>query len=427
MRKNNLLAMMLMISSVSLGTISCGSDGDDNPGGIGGDSGITAGGSSDAAALNSNQAKQKMEQYARELMNKINSNEFSNFQAITDVAKNTNDKAIEKWLDACLEACEIDGSTDDNLKRLYAASNFTGEFTLNKGVWSKSSAKVDYLKFSLTDKDGKACTLTVTTSGSKTTIHHEAFDDEEYEGYWDGQSHWTTIENSFVIPENINITLTQGSNSPLTAQVHTSISKGSGDFDYTRDNAEVSATVKVNDWQVLVNKAAFKAGKNAEATVKVIKGNETILEANANANGVTTEDGVTVNNANVIAKVLGGKVRIEGVLKEGFQNAINNADENDENETKFKQYITNANALMDVNLYFDDSKNQSAKLILIPYVEKFSSSYYSHEYWYSEPGLLFTDGTSYSFEQYFDESTFNSVIKQFENIVNSFTNMFGED
>lgn len=426
MRRTKLLAMMFLATSMSLCTISCGSDGDDNPGGGVNDSGITSGGSNDAAALNSNQAKQKLEQYARELINKVNTNEFSNFQAITEAAKGTNDRALENWLDACLAACEIDGSTDEHIKNLYTAANFTGEWTLRNGVWSKSSAKVDYLSFSLTDKDGKACTLTVSTSGNKTTVHHESFDDDEYNGYWGGQSHYTTIENSFVIPENINITLTQGGNNTLTAEIHTSINKGNGDFDITRDNAQVTANIKVNDWQVVVNKAAFNAGKNAEATARVVKGGETLLEASADAQGLVTEEQASINTGHVIVKVLGGKVRVEGSIKDGFQKAMEDASKNEEKENAFKQSIANANALMDVKLYFDDSKNHSASLILLPEVEKYNGYYSHYEYWYSAPALQFADGTSYSFENYFDETTFKTVIKQFENLVDSFARMFGE-
>ena len=103
------------------------------------------------------------------------------------------------------------------------------------------------------------------------------------------------------------------------------------------------------------------------------------------------------------------------------------ADKNDEKENSYKQWITNANALMDVKLYLDDSKNASASLVLLPFVDRYSSPYYSYEYWYNEPGLLFTDGTSYTFSEYFDDGSFKTVIKNFENLMDSFARMFGDD
>lgn len=426
MKKIKLLAMMLMAASISMTTVSCGSDGDDGDAPGQNDSEVSGGGSSNADALNSNDAKKKLEQYARELISKVNSNDFINFQTITDAARNSDDQVISDWLDACLEACESQVS-DTYLKRVYAAANFTGEFVLSNGRWTQTQKGGDHLRISLTDTNGNPCVLTVTTSGSTTQVHHEAFDDEEYAGYWNGYSHYQTIANSFVIPEHINITLTQGGSTPLTAEVHTAITQGSGDFDPSRDEAQVTATVTANDWKVLVNKAAFHAGKSAEATARVVKGSETLFEASASATGAVTNDEASISTGKVVARVLGGKVRVEGTIKDGFQHAMEQADKNDEKENSYKQWITNANALMDVKLYLDDSKNASASLVLLPFVDRYSSPYYSYEYWYNEPGLLFTDGTSYTFSEYFDDGSFKTVIKNFENLMDSFARMFGDD
>lgn len=439
MKKIKILALMLMAASVSITTVSCGDDSPatsdtpaPNPGGDDTPGDTTVVNPSDPA-LSAVQAKQRMEQVARELINKLSANEFANFQAISDAAKNTNAKVLENWLDACLDACCLDGSTDKNLKRLYAAANFTGEFKLSGSKWIQTNAaRVDYLQLSLTDKDGKACVMKVETGGNLTRIHHEAFDDDYDDGWWDSdKGEWhperITEENAFMLPEYITITLTQGGGTPLTAKVHTVVNIAGGDFDYTRDAAQVEVAVQANDYLVQVGKAAFNAGKTAEASATVTKGGETLLEATAKVSGVLTDESANLGGGSFVAKVLGGKVRVEGTVKSGFQSAIETAYDNRKNESVFKQHIDNANALMNVSLFFDGSRNYSGKMELYPLKDTYGYGSYRQEEWYTEPFVKFNDGTRYSYQELFDETTYKTVIRQFENLVDSFASMFGDE
>ena len=92
---------------------------------------------------------------------------------------------------------------------------------------------------------------------------------------------------------------------------------------------------------------------------------------------------------------------------------LDNADENDENESQFKQYL-------DAKLYLDNSSKSCAKVYLAP----IEDGYGSYKYWDAEPWLEFSDGSKYSYSDYFNEKSFKTVVDKVQSIVDDFINMF---
>jgi len=416
MKKIKFLAIYFMAAMISFGLAACSSDDDEEVG------------TNDNPALSASDSKKELEATAKELMSKVSADDFQNIADMTANLDDNDDDVVSEWFDDCVEACKLSGSTDDNLKYLYAASNFTGKFELTNGRWKKTGT-ANYLQFTFDDKNGKTCVLKAETSGKLTTVHHDAFDEEDWDyeyvnGHW--RDYETLTENSFVIPEKVHVTLTQGGSTVADVTVNTSVSISSGDFDYTRDNAQVTVTAKINDYNLNVSKVAFNAGTSASAAATLSKGGETLIECSANATGQlyseeSEKDPVGKTGAFEV-KVLGNQVYIVGNISNisDFAENLDNADEYDEDESSFKRYIENANALIDINVYFDGSKNSTAKVELYPVSEK----YYNYEYWNYEPCVVFGDGTKYSFEEYFDENTYDDVIDQFENLIDDFVEMF---
>lgn len=418
MKKTKFLAIYMMAAMCSFGLAACSDSDDDEVG------------TNDNPALSPSDAKKELEATAQELMNKVSADDFQNIADMTANLEDNDDDVVNEWFDDCVEACKLSSSTDDNLKYLYAASNFTGKFELVNGRW-KNTDDADYLQFTFDDKNGKSCVLKAETSGSKTTVHHDAFDEEDY--YWTYVNRhyyeYTTItENSIVIPENIHVTLTQGGSTVADVTVKTSVSISSGDFDYTRDNAQVTVSAKINDYNLNVSKVAFNAGTSASVSATLSKGSETLIECSANATGqlYSEESGKDQvgKTGEFEVKVLGNQVYVTGSISNisDLVKNLDNADENDEDESAFKRYIENANALLNINVYFDGSKNSSAKVELYPVSETYY--YGKYEYWDYEPCVVFDDGTKYSFEEYFDEDTYKDVIDQFEDLIDDFVEMF---
>lgn len=428
MRKIKFIAMYFMAAMLTLGITACGSDSNDDS-----EPTVEPGGKTDTPALTVQEQKQQMEKTAREFMNKVSANEFQNIADMTSNITNSDDDddAVNDWFEACVKSCELAGSTDDNLKYMYAAANFKGKFELSNGTW-KHVGDADNLQFSFNDKNGKSCTLTAEASGKTTQVHNSAFDDEDEEYYYDYdyakyRSNITRYEISYAIPEKIHVTLTQAGSTVADVTINTTVNIASGDFDYTRDNAQVSVIANINDYNFSVSKIAFNAGEEASATVAITKNGEELLACSASATGklYSAESGKDPigKNGEFVLRVLGGKVRAEGTISDisAFADDLSEAIDNDDNESRFKSYIDKANSLINVNLYFDDSKNSSAKMELYPTVEEV---YEGITYWEYEPCVKFDDGTRYSFMEYFDENTYSGVIDQFNTLIDNFVKLF---
>lgn len=404
------------------GFTACGDDETSDP--------TAPGGTNNDPALSVTDQKKRIESVASELMAKVNSDDYKNLNNIYQVIYDANGEQVDDWAQAAAEACKQPGSTNTNLKYLYTAANFTGRFALSHGVWVKTDDKIDYLEFTGKDEAGKTFALTLKTSGKQTPIHHDSFDDDDVDYIWSESEYdydrvETHTRNAFTLPQNISLTLTQDGKKVAGAEVVSNVTIASGEeVDLTRDKVDVSATAMVNDITVKVEKAAFNAGTDASTKVTVTKGSETLVAAQAQAEGKVTESDATIGKGNFVINVL-SKMRIEGKTDNGAEldRYLNLADKNDEDESLFKKYVAKANEQLDVKIFFDNSKNSSASIVLYPLEE---NDYYG-SYWYYEPYFAFNDGTKYSFEEYFEEGTFKSVVTQFNNLLESFADLFRTD
>ncbi len=125
--------------------------------------------------------------------------------------------------------------------------------------------------------------------------------------------------------------------------------------------------------------------------------------------------------ASVSVNVL-GKVQVRGTVSniDDFIKYCNEAEDNRRDETTFKDWINKANALVDLNVYYNNSSASSAQCKML------ASAYraYDGTRWEAAPALFFNDGTSYSFESFFDENTFRHVTDNFETLMEDFEDLF---
>lgn len=327
--------------------------------------------------------------------------------------------AVSRWFKACGDASVV-SSSDYGTKYLIMASNFVGEFTLQNGVWKQTQKGGDHLSFIFNDKQGNKCVLTLKTSKEGTEIHHDCFDDED--GYWDGYK-WQEYKDEYrlFMPKKMELTLTRNGEVRAMTTVETQV-KTNGEIDLTKDEVELTSTTQVGAYKVVVNKAAFKAGKTAEAKATVSKGNETLITVAASATGSIGNDLLgSYGKVSVSVDIL-GKAKVIATLSDVdllIQN-LDKADSNDENEAQFKQYLDNANKLIDARLYLNNSSKSSSKVYLAPVED----GYGNYHYWYAEPWLEFSDGSKYSYYDYFNEKSFKSVVDKVQSIVDDFIRMY---
>ena len=369
MKKNNFLLVSFLAMAMTFSMASCsGNDDPDSPDIVnpGGGTENPGGGSenpggSGTAELTAAQAKQSLEATAQELLGKMNVSDLQEFKNMIDGVDYEDDDAVSRWFEACGDASVV-SSSDYGTKYLIIASNFVGEFTLQNGVWKQTQKGGDHLSFIFNDKQGNKCVLTLKASKEGTEIHHDCFDDED--GYWDGYK-WQEYKDEYrlFLPKKMELTLTRNGDVRAMTTVETQV-KTNGEIDLTKDEVEITSTSQVGAYKVVVNKAAFKAGKSAEAKATVSKGNETLITVAASATGSVGNDlQGSYGKVSVSVDIL-GKAKVIATLSDVdllIQN-LDKADSNDENEAQFKQYLDNANKLIDARLYLNNSSKSSSKL-----------------------------------------------------------------
>ncbi len=432
-----------MAAMMALAVTSCG-DSDSDVSGNGEEQ------RNDTPALTEKEQKAKLESVAKTLINKFNANDYKNFQYISDKMNNSKTSVIDDWFDTAYSACQITtrASESTTLYYLIKLSNYASEFTLgtdNKWKQDKTAKEVDYLQFTLNDTQGQTCVLKVEKSGKETPMHIEHFDTEKkqwYYNYTDNSSYYTSTikKNTFCLPEHIKLTLTQAGNVissvniNLTAEIKDATN---GEFDYTTDKLSTDVTVKAGDIDVVVDKSTYNGGTPAtsDTYIKLSKNGETLLEATVNAKGTfnsSTPKKSEVKSVTSVVKVLSGEVIIESNASGDFIAAMNDARDNKYNESIVKSAVSKMNSVIDAKVYFSNSKNSSAKLRFDALSKKVATSYdwssgttKYEDKWYYEPVITFNDGSSYStLQSYFDKDTYDNVISKFEDLVDSFKNMF---
>lgn len=119
-------------------------------------------------------------------------------------------------------------------------------------------------------------------------------------------------------------------------------------------------------------------------------------------------------------------MQIQGTLSDvrKFVDYIEDADDNSSNESLYKSYLNQANGLADVNLFYDNTSTKQATVSLEPFIDE---SWSGSTYWTMEPVLNFYDGSSYStFEAFFNDDDFKSVIDTFKTLSNRYADLVGE-
>lgn len=426
MRKGSFLVMSLLSMSLMFFNASCSSSSDsgdsDKPGTEtpGGGSGETPGGGSETTVLGPVEAKHSLENTAQELLGKINVNELEDFKTMIDGVEYDEDEALSKWFEACGEASTVSES-ETGVKYLIVASNFVGEFTLQNKVWKQTKKGGDHLAYIFNDAKGNQCVLTLKASNEGTEIHHKIMDDEW--DYWDGYK-WIEGKDEYrlVLPKKMELTLTQNSVVKASTIIETQV-KTNGEVDLTKDEVELTTKATIGAYQINVTKAAFNAGKNAEAHASISKNDETLITVDAKVQGAVDNElnNIEVGKSQLTVDVL-DKAKFEAVIDDGsmFAENLKKAWNDDMNESMVKQYVENANKLLHAKLYLNNSKQSCATT----YLAAVEDGYGSYKYWDAELWIQFADDSKYSYSDFFNETKFKSVIDKVQNIVDDFIKMF---
>ena len=474
MKKNSLKWMAVLFAAVvSVGFVSCGDDDKDDPSNP--ETPIEPVEPSKDNAMSPADQKEYLETVALEFMDMTPA---SDFRDIVELGKyigetygddydwdNVGDWA-EDAFDAAREALGTKTTESEtekwgsytykynyiytNYKALLMASNFTGHFTARNGRWVLE--KANDLQFIFTDKRSQQCVLKVETSGSVKKVY--AFNIDDWKNYDYDSNGYTYTSNEYYdrtqctigVPERIVVTLTQGGNQVVKTTVNIDLGSINGEeFDISKNSVNVSVLTELNNgYKFDVSKVAYTANTNASVSFVMSKNGTSLVTMGAsadvndipsvNVSAFSSEsfdednydfDKVNGKNAYVKLDIL-GKVQIQGTLTDvrKFADYLEDASDNDRDEKNFKSYINQANALADVNLFYDGKNVKQAAIKLEPFADE---SWNGRTYWEVEPVIYFYDGSSYStFEAFFNEKDFKKTIDTFKTLANKYADLVDE-
>lgn len=443
------------VIAMGLGMASCGDDSPKNEP----SSPVTPVTPSADEALTTEQQKQRMEDVASEFMNEMPSGDFDELAKLFNYCRdnygedynwdNVGDWAEDLW-DAAREATgtqttESHGSYSviyTNYKSLLLASNFTGHFTARNGGWYRTEA--NDLQFIFPDQGGRQCVLKLVTSGKVKRLH--AFNLDEYEDWYSYSDYYDRTACTIGVPENIEITLTRGNTQMVKTTVKIDLKSLVGEeFDVSKSGFDFSTNVELyNGYKMQVSQVTYSANKQATANFSMTKNGKSLITAtvsstlsgipSCNVSAFTSDsfdiDDYNTDNANANVSFVKldilGKMQLQGSAREihHLVDLLNDAEDNDNNESMYKSCIQQANSLMDIHLFYDGKATKQATMKLEPFVE---DSWYGNTYWGTEPVLYFYDGSSYStFEAFFNENSFKQTIDSFKHLANRYASLVDE-
>lgn len=433
---------MLPLCVATLFVCSCGNDDEDGP--VSPEPDPIPSGKVDPAT-----EKEYLEATAKEFLGYYKADDFKNFTYMQDVVRGSDADELEDWAENIVEGLKklVDTYTNEygeacyRYNVVYAASSFNGQFTLVDGKWKKTG-NGDGLSFNFTDSQGKQCVMTVKASGTETKVALGS--DSDYDYYYDsylGYYIWTVDKDDIfvMVPQKTQVVLTQGGNKVLDMNVDINIQGVNSDATINLDKTSfsLSSSTTVNGvYGIQVEKVSYVPNATIEGAFKLTRDGKTLLAVDATGKGRVHEDMSDkdddeqygefelseVNQITVNADVL-GKVQVKATVKDGtkFNDYIELAEDNEYDESTFKRYINNANSLLTGYLY----NNKSTEYVASVKLESFRKHSYS-ERWSYRPLMEFSDGTSYTFDEYFDEVAFRSVVNLAEDILSDFEHLFDD-
>lgn len=462
--RNKILLVLGMVFTLSSALVSCGDDNDDITGPVENPEEPSAN-----EAMSPARQKEYLDVVAKDFMKETKA---SDFEEIADLynyvsATYTDDydwDAVDEWGSEIFESLKENlGSTDKeqekynwgeynyfytNYRAVLMASNFTGHFTAANNKWTLT--KANDLQFIFKDQHGKECVLKLETSGNVKKVYIGNIDDWVDYDYEDNGNQYVSNEYydrtqlTIGVPENIVVTLTQGGIQVAKTTLKVNLENLPNEkFDISKNELTVSTLVELNNGykfnfsQIAYNvssksSASFEISKNGKSLALVAFSSDLSDIPSCNIDAFVNEDydEDDFNNANmknVYVKIdILGKVQIQGTLSDvrKYADYLDSADANNDSEKQFKSYINQANSLLDLNLFYDGKSLKQATVKLEPFI---SESWGGTIYWEVEPVLYFYDGSSYStFEAFFNDKDFKSVIDTFKNLANRFAALVNE-
>lgn len=461
------LAIITLLLSSFLTLTSC-SDSDENP--VSTDTVVTP---EQETTISQDEQKEYIETIAKEIDTKISAADFAEIASLGAYLNNTyiqeydwepsanwgrdilNDLRRQVGIERTENFYDYTNSYDGvryiynniytDYKALIMASNFTGHFIAENGKWTR--VKANDLQFIFKDENGSSCVLKLETSGDVKKVYALSTEDwRSYDYYTDGNTYisneyYDVTQYTIGVPENIVVKLTQDNRDiiAMTANINLASLEGEN-FNISKSSFTVSAVTTFNNgYKLDVSQVAYTEYSNALLNFVMSKNGESLITvaASTDLNNLPScnisafeefemdsyENG-NVNAKNTFVKVdLLGKIQIQGAVRNAreFVEANENANKNKENESLFKQYISEINKQINIGMFYDGTDVRQAELTMEPFEHQ---DWYYGKFWTAEPVLKFHDGSSYSsIKSFFNRENFMTTIDIFNRLLGGYADL----
>ena len=353
---------------------------------------------------------------------------------------NYDSEPIAEWLEECMDAIIKHTGTSNEKNEwgyditynyyttIYAASNFKGSFEAKNGKWKYTESNT--LQFKMKDADLNQCVIELIASGDTKKVYVSDTEDWDYQYDWENSSYSEIIditENYIQVPENITITLTRSGRAMVTLNIKTDLSSMKGEnFDLSKDSYSVQPSLVIGEYTLGYDKMKYAPEKGSGISYVMKRNNKLVFKIAVDADVDADNDDFYGCDNVVLTIDLLGQVQIKGKCSNivQYNKYLDEADENDSNESAFKENINKANKLMDLGLYYDNRDKKYANVELKCFEESYNDYYYNYSWWTYTPVIVFDDDdTSYAFDEFFNEDDFRKVIKTAERLLEDYSDM----
>ncbi|MBR2415599.1 MAG: hypothetical protein IKB11_02465 [Bacteroidaceae bacterium] len=426
--------------------VSCGSDEDDPTEQDGGTGGNTGDGDESDGAFTPEAQKSKLESAALDFMQEYPAD---NFEEVSNLVEYLSEEycgdeydshPIEEWLEVCMEEITKHTGTSNEKNEwgyditynhytaIYAASNFKGSFEAKNGNWKYTESNT--LQFKMKDADLNLCVIELIASGDTKKVYVSDTEDWDYQYDWENSSYSEIIditENYIQVPENITITLTRSGRAMVTLNIKTDLSSMKGEnYDLSKDRYSVRPSIVIGEYTLEYDKMKYVPEKGSGISCVMKRNNKLVFKIAVDADvDADNDDFYGCDNALLTIDLL-GQVQIKGKCSNivQYNKYLDEAEENSDKESAFKENINKANKLMDLGLYYDNRDKKYANVELKCFEESYNDYYYNYSWWTYTPVIVFADDdTSYAFDEFFNKDDFRKVIKTAERLLEDYSDM----
>lgn len=295
----------------------------------------------------------------------------------------------------------------------YDFSRFSGVYEPGSSAWLKTGESNDIV-FKFKNGRGQQCTVSASGSGGEWSVSY------------DGSEVRT--------PENVTVTVVEGSTTYARATVRSNVSESghsaSISIDATAANIGVVTTIDGTDTKIAMKSVFTVSGKEVVTTTASVGGSD-LCNRDKWERIIDDEDTDAAyrNLGKAVAEIdLLNRLQIKAEVSdfESIDSAVDNEygdwDYDDKSAAKAacSADCDVLNAKIIANVYYSSPERQ-AEIWFQPELDE--DMYYWE--WYVTPCLRFiSDGTTYSFEDYFGNSRFASVENQWDVLYNGYKNLW---